>query len=119
MLEKNEIVTGFTVGDRSYEMIPICRDGEKHVTFGTIRMRAREIQVSLGDDDGRYLLDKQHLIPVLKDKPIFVFTEWFGHEVSIGGIACISEHAGRWNVYFNRNRDNVWNNQHYFLRRKK
>lgn len=75
--KSNTLPTTMTIGDRTYEILEILREGEKSIVGYEIDRRAKGMNACLGQDDGQYLLDHRQDIPEsLKRKVYFVFTCW-------------------------------------------
>lgn len=86
-----------TVGCRTYEVLPVLREGDGGTVNGdTMITRAKEMSANLGEKDGQHLLAHQAEIPAsLRGKVAFVFTDWrrpddFRH------VASVYWDGGRW-----------------------
>ena len=88
--------TEITVGERTYEILPILRDKEESVTGDLMVARAKEANAHLGKEDGEYLLTHQDEIPVsLRSKMVFVFTNWPRPD-NPGHVYYVFWYGGRW-----------------------
>ncbi len=96
LLVKDVMPTSFTAGNRTYDILSFLRGNEKSVVGHTMVERAKEMNANLGEDDGQYLLDNQQDIPVaLRDKVVFVFTDWRLPGDS-DGVYCVYWDGDRW-----------------------
>lgn len=67
----------FTIGNRTYELVPILAEGESSVSGGTMVARAQELGANLGQEDGQFILEHQDEIPQeFRGRIYLVFTAW-------------------------------------------
>ncbi len=116
-LVKSALPSEITVGGRTYEILSFLREGETSVDSNTMVERAKEIGAHLGQEDGEFLLAHQNEIPaVLRDKIIFVFTDW-RNPGDRERVACVDWDADCWYqdwVWL----DDDWDGCYRVLRRK-
>lgn len=92
----SNLPTEMTIADRIYDILGFLRGDEKSVVGHTMVERAKEMNANLGEDDGQHLLDHQSEIPVaLRDKVVFVFTDW-RHPDSSGHVYYVYWDDDRW-----------------------
>jgi len=98
--------TKITVGGRTYEILPILREGEESVKGDIVVARAREMNAHLGIDDGEHLLAHRDELPaVLRGQGIvFVFTDWC-HPEDPKSVARVYHIGGDWTL--------GWDGLHY------
>lgn len=86
----------FTIGGRTYELVPFLKEGESSVSGDTMVERAVELNANLGEDDGQFILEHQDEIPQkLRGKIFLVFTSWRGPS-GPRGVACLRWGGDRW-----------------------
>lgn len=55
--------TEFTLGDRTYELVPFLKEGESYIRGNTVVGRAKKLNANLGQDDSQFILEHQDEIP--------------------------------------------------------
>ena len=66
-----------TIEDRTYELVSFLKEGESSVTGDIMVERAKELNASLGEEEGQYILERQDEIPEeLQGKVYLVFPGW-------------------------------------------
>lgn len=71
--------TEFTVGGRTYELVPFLKEGESWVSGDTMVARANKLGANLGEEDGTLILERQDEIPLeFRGKFCLIFTAWRG-----------------------------------------
>ncbi len=92
--------TEFTVGDRTYELVPFLKEGKGDVSSDTMVARAKEMGADLGEEDGTFILEHQDEIPrEYQGKFWLVFTAW-RLPSSPRNIACLRWYDCRWYQYW-------------------
>lgn len=92
--------TEFTVGGRTYELVPFLKEDESSVTGDTMFERAVKLNANLGEEDGTFILKHQDEIPPeFRGKIYLVFANWRG-PASPQGVAYLSGRGIRW--------DQIW-----------
>ena len=96
-LIKDFLPTEITVGNRTYEVLPVLREGDGGVVKGDVMVeRAKKMNANLGSDDGQHLLDHQDEIPeALRGKVVFIFTDW-RHPAYSEGVYYVHWNGDRW-----------------------
>ena len=95
--EKVGAPQGITVGDRIYELVYFLNEGESSVTGDVMIERAKVLNASLGEEDGKYILDHQGEIPEeFRGKVYLVFPGWRNPPVSPQDFACLDWDGNRW-----------------------
>jgi len=85
------------IGDRTYELLKILRDGETRISGSALVERAKEMDAHLGEEDARYIMEHQGDIPVaLRGKIDFVFLGWRRPD-GPDDVACLYWYGGVWN----------------------
>ncbi len=109
--------TELTIGGRSYDIIGFLKGDEKTIRGNVIVTRAIEMSAHLGEEDCRHFLKYQSEIPTtLRDKVIFVFTNW-RHPSNSENVAYVYWRGDSW-VQSWIWLDNKWNGFYGLLRRK-
>lgn len=76
-METYGTVTTFTIGDRTYELVPFLRENERWVKGDTMVERAKELNANLGEEDGQFILKHQTETPVeFRSRFYLVFPAW-------------------------------------------
>lgn len=92
--------TEFTISGRTYELVPFLKEGESYISGHTMVERAKELNASLGEEDGQFILKHQDEIPVeLRGKICLVFTGWSDHS-SLNFVAYLYWDGSRWSQYW-------------------
>lgn len=85
----------FTIGGRTYELVPFLKEGESCVSCDAMVERAKELNANLGQDDGEFILKNQEEIPQeFRKKFYLVFTAW-RNPSNPQGFACLAWGDGR------------------------
>lgn len=114
---RNTLPTIMTVGERTYEILDLVRDGERSVIGDAIVERAKEMSAYLGEDDGLYILKHQQDIPVVLKRRVFIFPGWRCPS-SPKKIACIYRPIDEWIRYWSWIDEEGLLNPNKLLRRK-
>lgn len=95
-----QLPTEFTVGDRTYELVPILKTGETSVSTETVLERASELKAELGQEDGEYILRHQRDdLGGLGDRSCMVFPRWRGPGGRLS-VAFLDRRDGEWRLDF-------------------
>lgn len=66
----------FTVGDRTYELVPFLKEGEESIIGEEMLKRAKGLGAECGEEDGKYILEHEKEIPESVQKKYLIFINW-------------------------------------------
>lgn len=113
--EESTLPTEITVGGRVYEILSLLRGGQDWVSGSDMVERAKEMLANLGEEDGRHFLEHQKDIPtVLRNKIVFVFSDWQDGKGNIAVVKWVIDEWCRTIVTV----DMAWTGPYSVLRRK-
>ena len=90
------VTTQFTIGDRTYELVPFLKEGESWVSGDTMVERANKLDANLNGFECDFFLKNEDKIPSeYREKFYLIFTTY--REASgVRSVACLGWSGGRW-----------------------
>ena len=92
----SSLPTTFTIGERTYELVPFLKEGESSVKGEMMVARAKKLKANLGKKEGQFILKHQDEIPSeYRGKIYLVFPDWRDPS-DPRGVVCLGWGDGRW-----------------------
>lgn len=98
-LRKEVFGETFTVGDRTYELVPFLKEGEESISGDEMLKRAKELGAECGEEDGKYILEHCGEIPESVREYFLIFSAWRGPG-DPRYVACLYWHDSEWDQYW-------------------